>query len=69
MKDDLEAMQTEMFPTKVICVKDLRSKGNQIMKNGDSYFTKGRRYNVYVDNRVEVLSSSLQSMMQGSDTS
>ena len=41
----------DMFPTKVLCIKDLKSNGNEIMKKGDSYFTKDKRYNVYVDNR------------------
>lgn len=41
----------EMFPTRIICIKDFKSNGNELMKKGDSFFTKDKRYNVYVDNR------------------
>jgi hypothetical protein len=41
----------EMFPTRILCIKDFRSKGNELMKEEDSYFTKDKKYNVYVDNR------------------
>ena len=62
----------EMFPTRILCIKDFKSSGNDLMKSGDSFFTKDRRYNVYVDNRNYKdgsESSSTHIMMQVTNTS